>query len=252
MSDANEGAVALLLAARGAPERRLAALPEALRPADAGAAYAIQHRVAVSLGPIGGWKVGAAGPTAQPSCSPMPASGVTPSPATLSSASRPMRGIEAEVAFRLGRDLPPRGTPYSREEVIAALAAAHPAIELLESRYRDPDAVDALGNLADGQMHGGFVWGEGVADWHGIDFTHETVEQTVDAGEPLRRTGNPAGDMIRLVVWLANEGSVWAGGLKAGQFVTCGSWTGKTLVGPAATARVRFPSLGEVRVRYTV
>jgi 2-keto-4-pentenoate hydratase len=45
---------------------------------------------------------------------------------------------------------------------------------------------------------------------------------------------------------------VWAGGLKAGQFVTCGSWTGKTLVGPAATARVRFPSLGEVRVRYTV
>jgi len=70
----------------------------------------------------------------------------------------------------------------------------------------------------------------------------------VDAGEPLRRTGNPAGDMIRLVVWLANEGSVWAGGLKAGQFVTCGSWTGKTLVGPAAVVRVRFPSLGEVRV----
>jgi 2-keto-4-pentenoate hydratase len=251
MSDAIESAAALLLAARGAPERRLAALPEALRPADAAAAYAIQHRVAASLGPIGGWKVGAAGPGGPLIGSPMPASGVAPSPATLASAGRPMRGIEAEVAFRLGRDLPPRGTPYSRDEVIAALASAHPAIELLESRYLDPDAVDPLSLLADMLTNGGFVWGEGVADWDGIDFAHATVEQSVDAGAVLRRTGNPAGEMIRLVVWVANEGSVWAGGLKAGQFVTCGSWTGKTLVGPAASVLVRFPSLGEVRVRYT-
>ena len=43
-----------------------------------------------------------------------------------------MRGIEAEVAFRLGRDLPPRAAPYTRAEVMAALATAHPAIEVLE------------------------------------------------------------------------------------------------------------------------
>ena len=135
--------------------------------------------------------------------------------------------------------------------MIAALASAHAAIELLESRYLDPDAVDPLSLLADMLTNGGFVWGEGVADWDGIDFAHATVEQSVDAGAVLRRTGNPAGEMIRLVVWVANEGSVWAGGLKAGQFVTCGSWTGKTLVGPAASVLVRFPSLGEVRVRYT-
>ena len=250
MSDPLEQAAWMLLTARKSPQSRIAALPQALRPADTSVAYAIQARVAAALGPVGGWKVGAAGPEAPPNCAPMPASGVVPSPATLDSASRPLRGVEAEVAFRVGHDLPPRATAYSRDEVAAALASAHPAIELLESRYLDPDAVDPLSSLADSLLHGGFVWGPGAADWQGIDFDSETVEQSVDGAAPLRRTGNPAGDMIRLVVWLANEGSRWAGGLKAGQFVTCGSWTGKTMVGPAASVLVRFPSLGEVRVGY--
>jgi 2-keto-4-pentenoate hydratase len=72
------------------------------------------------------------------------------------------------------------------------------------------------------------------------------VEQYADGALMMARTGNPVGDMIRLVVWMANEGAVWAGGLKAGQFVTCGSWTGKEIVGETAKVRVVFPSLGEV------
>jgi 2-keto-4-pentenoate hydratase len=161
-----------------------------------------------------------------------------------------MRGIEAEVAFRIGADLPPRGSAYSRAEVVDAIAAAHPAIEVLESRFVNPDAVAPLTNLADTQSHGGFVWGPGTPDWQRIDFAHEVVEQFVDDELQMSRMGHPAGDMIRLVVWLANEGAVWAGGLKAGQFVTCGSWTGKSSVGPTARVRVKFPSLGEVFVTY--
>ena len=65
-----------------------------------------------------------------------------------------------------------------------------------------------------------------------IDFAAVQVTQTID-GIALRRRGNPAGDMIRLVTWLANVGAVWAGGLRAGQIVTCGSWTGAT-ASPAA------------------
>jgi 2-keto-4-pentenoate hydratase len=250
MTDTVHQAADLLIAARRDPAKRLAALPEALRPADQAAAYAIQRLVAATFPAIGGWKVGAAGPDAPPICGALPASGVVPSPAVLSSAMHTMRGIEAEVAFRIGRDLPPRGAPYSRDEVMDAMQSAHPAIEVLESRYLDPDAVDALSNLADTQMHGGFVWGAPVADWRGIDFAAETVVQEVDGAAPLTRTGNPAGDMVRLVVWLANEGSVWAGGLKAGQFVTCGSWTGKTLAGPNATVRVHFPSLGVAELSF--
>ncbi|MCW3473332.1 2-keto-4-pentenoate hydratase [Limobrevibacterium gyesilva] len=251
MPDPITQAADLLLAARRDPAKRLADLPAALKPADKAAAYAIQHKVAATFPGIGGWKVGAPGPDAPPICGALPAAGVVPSPAKLPSATHSLRGIEAEVCFRIGRDLPPRPTPYTHEEVIAAIAAAHPAIEVLESRYLDPDAVDPMTNLADTQSHGGFVYGAPVTDWHGIDFAREKVEQYVDGALQMERVGNPAGDMIRLVVWLANEGSIWAGGLKAGQFVTCGSWTGKSTVGPTAKVRVRFPSLGEVQVAYT-
>jgi 2-keto-4-pentenoate hydratase len=238
---ATPSAADLLLRARD-PACRIAALPDAVRPVDAAAAYAIQREVMAALGPIGGWKTGAAGPDAAPSGAPMPLSGIAASPARM-----PATGfaIEAEVAFRLGRDLPPRPAPYGREEIVAALATAHPAIEWLESRFVDPDVVDPLSLLADFATHGGFVWGPGVADWHGIVFATETVTQSVD-GAAITRTGNPGGDMIRMVQWLANAGAVWAGGLFAGQFVTCGSWTGKAAARAGQSVVVRFPSLGEV------
>jgi 2-keto-4-pentenoate hydratase len=251
MSDIATRAAELLLAARLDPARRLADLPAELKPEDKAAAYAIQHKVAQTYPAIGGWKVGAPGPEAPPICGPLPAAGIVASPATLSSRTHTYRGIEAEIAFRMARDLPPRATPYTRAEVIAAIAAAHPAIEVLESRYLDPDAVAAMTNLADTQSHGGFVYGAAVTDWQGIDFAREPVEQYVDGALQKSGTGNPCGDMIRLIVWLANEGAVWAGGLKAGQYGTCGSWTGKAVVGPAAKVRVRFPSVGEVFVTYT-
>ena len=44
------------------PARLLPGLPEELRPRDLAEAYSIQQAVMAELGPIGGWKVGAAGP----------------------------------------------------------------------------------------------------------------------------------------------------------------------------------------------
>jgi 2-keto-4-pentenoate hydratase len=248
--DAATQAAGLLLAARSDPSRKLADLPAALRPADKAAAYAIQQKVAASFSGIGGWKVGAPGPDGPPQCGALPASGVVPSPATLSAQTHTLRGIEAEVCFRMATDLPPRETPYTRAEVIAAIAAAHPAIEVLESRYLNADAVDPLTNLADTQSHGGFVYGPGTENWQGIDFGHEMVEQFVDGELQMSRTGNPAGDMIRLIVWLADEGAVWAGGLKAGQIVTCGSWTGITEADAGATVTVTFAEFSPVVLRF--
>jgi 2-keto-4-pentenoate hydratase len=243
MSHSVSEAARFLRAARlGTP---IAALPEALRPADTHAAYAIQRALLADQA-IGGWKVGL-GPHGSMLCAPMPAAGIVASPATLGRGR--LRGIEAEVSFRLGADLPSRIAPYGREEVIAALETAHPSIEVLESAYADPDAVDQLSRLADLIMHGGFVFGPGVVGWRELDFGAMTVTQTIN-GAALQRTGNPAGDMIRLVVWLADEGARWAGGLRAGQIVTCGSWTGKTLAAPGARASVAFPGLGEASVAF--
>jgi 2-keto-4-pentenoate hydratase len=252
MPDPVSQAVDLLLAARRDLGHRLPGLPDQVKPKDRGTAYDIQHRIATTYSAIGGWKVGAPGPEAPPQCGALPEAGIVISPASLSSRTHVLRGIEAEIAFRMARDLPPRPGPYSRDEVIGAIEAAYPVIEVLESGYLDPDAVDPLSNLADTQSHGGLVYGAPQPFWQDIDFAAEKVEQYVDGALQMERVGNPCGDMIRLVVWMANEGSHWAGGLKRGQFVTCGSWTGKSVVGPDSTVRVVFPSVGEVVVSYTV
>ena len=239
----------VLAAARRDPSTRPAALPEP--PRDAASAYFIQHAVMAGLGPIGGWKVGSPHPTGPFTCAPLPASHVSPSPARADQAECPDRGVEAEIAVRLGTDLPPRDAAYTREDILAAIASAHPAIELLQSRFQNVDAVDPLSALADSLSHWGLVWGEAIPDWQSVDLARESVRVLVDGTEIKRGVGNPAGDMIRLVVWLANEGARWAGGLKAGQFVTTGSWTGKDFVPEGASVQMVFDHCGTVAVTYT-
>ncbi len=250
MPDATTRAAALLIAARHDPAQRLPDLPAGLRPADRAAAYAIQRQVAASFTAIGGWKVSPFLPDGPPFCGPLPEAGIRASPATLSSAAFLLRGVEAEVSLRLARDLPPRATPYSRDEVADAIGALHPAIEVLQSRFLEPTAVAPLSGLADTQAHGAFVYGAPVASWRGIDLTTERVVQSVDGAVNATHTGHPGGDLLGQVAWLANEGSLWAGGLKSGQFVTCGSWTGANLVGPAARVRVVFSTLGAVALDF--
>jgi 2-keto-4-pentenoate hydratase len=225
---------------------KLVSLSEPLRPTSAQDAYAIQQIVTRQLGSIGGWKVGAPNPEATPMCGPMFAAGLRPGPARLSSQEYHLRGLEAEVAFRMRSDLPPRAKPYSRSEVIEAIGSCHAAIEELESRYVDPSRLDSISLLADGQSHGAFIYGAPVDDWKNIDWTQEPVALLIDGKPAVEGVGSiPAKDLLRLVTWLANEGAVWAGGLKAGSFVTTGSWTGKVYAQENATVTARFPSLGE-------
>ena len=244
-------AAALLLAARRDPTKRLVALPEALKPADRAGAYAIQAEVARGFGSIGGWKVSPFGAeNAAPMCGALPASGIVASPYKSAPDAACMRGIEAEICVKMGRDLPPRATPYTREEVVAAIASMHPVIELLDSRYVEVGKVDQASNIADSQSHGGLVYGPGVTDWQKIDLAAERMEQLVDGTVNASKTGMPGGDLIGEVVWLANVGSTWAGGLKAGQFVTCGSWSGANRVAAGAKVRVKFSSFAEVALDY--
>ena len=57
--------------------------------------------------------------------------------------------------------------------------------------------------------------------------------------------------MLPLITWLANTGATWAGGLKAGQVVTTGSWTGKDFTPPNAKVRMQFRTCGTVEAAYT-
>jgi 2-keto-4-pentenoate hydratase len=228
-------------------------LPEELRPANLAEAYALQDIVATACAPIAGWKIGAPSPQATPLFSPMPAwGGYARSGQRISRNYHRYGGVEAEIAFHLRQDLPVRAHPYTREEVVAAIGSAHPAIEILESAFADPDQTDRLSVIGDLQMNGGFAFGPPASSWQSIDLTQESV--TVIVANEVRFQGiasNSAGtDLLRLVVWLANEGSSRTAGLRAGDWITTGSWSGKTFALPGETARASFVHFGECVVHF--
>lgn len=224
-------------------------LPFEMRPTSMDEAYAVQDMLAVAYGEIGGWKVGAPSAEATPMFAPMPRIWIAEGGAVMRA--KRYRGLEAEVAFLLGKDLPPRGSEYSREEVADAIASCHPAIEVMESGLTDPLKAERLSMIADLQMHGGFVYGPAYAGWGEIDWTKETVTLAVDGVVRVERTGsNTAGDLMRLLPWLANEGASRTGGLRAGQWITTGSWTGNTLAEARSSVDVVFGRLGRVTMRF--
>jgi 2-keto-4-pentenoate hydratase len=226
-------------------------LPPKLRPKTLEEAYYVQDVMLGALGAVGGWKVGAPTPEAPPLYAPMPLDNFARSGDRIATPYRRMRGVEAEIAFLMGKDLPPRSTPYSRQEVVGAIASCHPAIELLESALLDPDAADRLSAIADLQSNGGFLYGAAVNGWQDFNFAEESAQMNVDGFVRVTNGKNAAGgDLLRLVLWLANEAQGRTGGLLAGQWITTGSWTGKVLADSGSVATARFLNFGEVSVRF--
>jgi 2-keto-4-pentenoate hydratase len=225
-------------------------LPAAVRPVTLEEAYFIQGRLALAYGEIGGWKVGAPTADATPMFAPMPRAWIAGNHAVLEGRHR-YRGLEAEIAFQIGKDLLPREKAYSRDEVVAAIGSCHPAIEVLESGLTDPKKAEKLSTIADLQVHGAFVYGAAIANWQSIDFSKEHVTLAVDGVVRVERTGsNTAGDLMRLLPWLANEGAAWTSGLKAGQWVTTGSWTGVSMGTAGSSVDVNFSTAGEVDLKF--
>src|ERR1700722_1821853 len=173
----------------------IADLPEELQPSSMEEAYFVQDRLAVVYGAVGGWKVGAPTAEASPIFAPMPLAWIAPDGSLLRAAAHRYRGLEGEIAFLMGKDLPPRETPYTRDEVIAAIASCHPAIEILETALVDPAKASKLTTVADMALHGGFIYGEAVPDWQNIDFSQENVSLTVDGAVRVENKGsNTSGD----------------------------------------------------------
>ena len=234
--------------------RRQARLIEPFAPGPAGSdeAYAVQDAVASSLGSIGGWKVGAKAAGETPNAAPLLTSLIRPSPATWPSGSLSMIGIEAEIAFRLGRDIEPRTSSLGREEAWAAVASVHAAIEIVDTRLANWREADPLWVLADNQSNGGFVYDPNGIAWRNQDFSDLPVSLSIDGRAVVdARGGNPAGDPRWLLPWLFTHCAQRRGGLRAGMFVTTGSYTGLLFTEPGASVEAAFADIGSVKVYFS-
>ncbi|NOG72178.1 2-keto-4-pentenoate hydratase [Roseicella sp. DB1501] len=245
-----QAAEMLLAVRRGGPP--IAGLGEAA-PRDEAGAFAVQAAVLRGLGArVGGWKC-AAPPGKPHSAAMLDAAGIRPpdagGPARWPVPPGGMIGIETEIAFRLGRDLPKRDEPYSQGEVEEAIAAAFPAIEMVASRYADPTKVSPLEAMADSIAHAGLVLGRDVPNWRDLELRSLTVRQSCGGVVQVeQRGGNPSGDPFTPLVWLANFLPSVGLQLEAGQVVTTGSCTGLIYVKGGQRVTGGFVGFGEVAV----
>lgn len=218
-------------------------------PVDAAQAYAVQQAVWRELSPDArptAWKVGA--PNRQTEAT---AAAVLPqrtrfSPVRFSGETFRTLGIEAEIAFCFGRDLPARTEAYSQEEILAAIASAHVAMELVDTRLADPEAAGPLWRLADSLLNGGLVLGEAIMNWRELDLSGLSVRSLADAHCLAESIGRPPlDDLLHCLPWWINH----IGGAQAGDIVTTGAWHGMHRVHLPASVEVEFVGVGSVGAR---
>jgi 2-keto-4-pentenoate hydratase len=236
-------AAAMIVAARRTG-KHIDALPAACQPQTLDDAFAIQDAVIAALGEtIAGWKVALV--DGRVVRGPIFASRVFDSGAKIEAAKMPLLGIEGEIAFLFNRDMP--AGKYSYEDVAAAVTA-FAAIEVVDSRFATyPDAPPQAKN-ADFVSNGGFVRGPSAANWRTRDLKNIAVRLVIGGQEILSRNGGHiAGDPLIPAVALVND---LPNGVKAGQFITTGTFTGIAFAKTGQTAAVTFADFGTVEAAF--
>ncbi len=210
--------------------------------------YAVQDAVLAACGPIGGWKVSPLTATASPMYGGIPASDIAPLEAA-SLASLVGCEVEVEIGFRLGRDLPGTGTAYAIEDVVGAIAAALPCIELLGSRFESRKAVTKWQATADSLNNLRILFGAPLVDWHHAALFDAPL--TLDFG--AERVGSAHGNatmeqVLGAVACLANHAVDHGTPLKAGQIIITGARLGPIILPSAVPVRAEIAGLSPLIV----
>lgn len=241
------------------------ALPTTLRPADRVAGHAIQARLPEVAGrPVVGWKIAATSPSGQahigvdgPLAGCVLAGLVDTDGTTVSLAGNRMCVAEPEFAFRFGRALAPRAAPYTAAQVLDAVDALLPAVEVPNSRFADFARAGEAQLIADDACANRFVLGTpAVFDGRSLDLrAHRVRAEVCDAGGRCwTREGDGTavlGDPCLALAWLVNELSSLGVAVEAGQFVSTGTCMTPLKVRPGDRVQVDYGVLGRVTAHFT-
>ena len=157
--------------------------------------------------------------------------------------------IEPEIGFVLGRDL--QGPGVDEVAAAAAVEAAFPALEIVDSRIADWQ-IGLLDTIADNASSGAVVLGpERVAlrdlDLPSVSVTMRRNGQDVGTGTGAAVMGNP----LRALAWLANTLGARGIRLEAGHIILAGAMCAMVPVAAGDQVTAEFPGFGAVSVRFT-
>ncbi len=236
------GVVARLLAAARTPGAAIETPPADVAPADAAEAWAMHQAGVAAIGPVVGWKIGAPTPVADIIRGEITASTIFSTPATVPATALRLWAVEAEIAVTFGREL--SGGPFDADQVVAAIATWHAAIEVLDTAFADWQATPQLWKVADRQSHGLLVLGEGTSAKPQGPLDRLAVRMLID-GETAyaHEGGNTGGDPLRLLVALADMLAASGRPIRAGDIVTTGSTTPFRRVEAGQRVRAEFDGL---------
>jgi 2-keto-4-pentenoate hydratase len=219
------------------------ALEGADLPADFEEGFAIQDKVVAALAsPTIGWKVMAV-PQGPVIFAPIQQSGRVTGGGTWEVAGPEPAGIELEIAFRMGRDVPAGASPA---QVLDAVASAHVVFELCQSRFAEPGKQPRHVMLADCIANWGLVLGPEIPGWRGENLKERAGRLLVDGEVHVEgKSVDPIGALQMLLPALTARGK----SLETGQVVITGSLIGMNwLTGRHALEGV-IDGLGEVSIQ---
>jgi 2-keto-4-pentenoate hydratase len=138
------------------------------------------------------------------------------------------------------------------DEVLAAVAAVHPSIEIPDSRYADFVTVGAPQLIADNACACYFILGQAASDWKTFDYLNQSIHvnlngEAIDSGYGR----NVLGDPRVALTWIINELSSLGIAMEVGQFVTTGTCRVPVKVNPGDEVSADFGVLGQVSCRFS-
>ena len=222
---------------------------------DVEAAYAAQDAVASACGwfrdaPAGHWKSGGPARDAVLTHAALPPAGVWASPAEAGTWPFRLRGIEAEIALRLGRTVDPALAQAldvrAAAELVDALCVS---IEIVDSRWTEGLDAPALAKLADLQSHGALVLGHWLP-FAPRDWQAQVCRVQVGTQPPVERQGTHslADPVFVLPAWLRHA-TRDGRSVPAGTVVTTGTWVGILHAEKGDLVTVEFPGVGRASVQ---
>lgn len=152
--------------------------------------------------------------------------------------------IEAELAFVTKEDL--KGPGCHIGDVLRATDFVMPAIEVIDSRYRD-FKFDLKSVIADNSSSSRFMTGGNMAKPESLDLktigvVMEINGKVVQTGAGAAVLGHPAASVAMLANMLAERGEY----LPAGSFIMIGAITAAVAVEPGDSFVVHFNGLGSI------
>lgn len=155
---------------------------------------------------------------------------------------------EAEIAFVLAADLPSPET--TAQDVAAAVATVHAAIEIVDSRIADWKITFA-DTVADNGSSAFFVLADQGLPLAGLDLEGAGMEMTFDGEVVSTGIGAAAlGNPLNAAAWLARTLAERGEPLKAGDVLLAGALGPMVALQPGNVVRTKVAGIGECSFTY--